>query len=316
VKPFQSISYTVPKSGAKLIVTGAVHGNETCGTQAIRRVVAEIDEGSLVLQRGRVSFVPVANPLAFKYRRRHGDRNLNRRLAPTEAPQQFEDHVANWLCPLLAEHEVLLDLHSFHSPGQPFVMLGPENNKGRLEPFAHAAQEQALASRLGVARAVDGWLSTYARGVERRRDWAREHPGVPVDLDPHYGVGTTEYMRSVGGWALTLECGQHEDPRAPQVAYEAILRTLAHLELIEAPDPEPAGMQTLRLVDVTDKLDAADAFAKAWTSFEPVRAGELIGTRADGTSVRAGIDGHIVFPNAGAGAGQEWFYLAQPVERS
>ena len=36
-------------------------------------------------------------------------------------------------------------------------------------------------------------------------------------------------MRSIGGSALTLECGQHEDPAAPDVAYRAIVNTLAHL---------------------------------------------------------------------------------------
>ena len=32
---FKSINYTALKPGVRLIVTGAVHGNETCGTTAI-----------------------------------------------------------------------------------------------------------------------------------------------------------------------------------------------------------------------------------------------------------------------------------------
>ena len=39
-----------------------------------------------------------------------------------------------------------------------------------------------------------------------------------LELDPRYGVGTTEYMRSVGGCALTLECGSHDDPASIEVA--------------------------------------------------------------------------------------------------
>lgn len=307
---FQSIAYASPQPGKRLIVTGAVHGNETCGTQAIRRVMAELDSGTLALARGQVTFVPVTNPLAYERRQRQGERNLNRRLAPTEAPREFEDRVANWLCPLLAQHEVLLDLHSFHTPGPPFVMLGPEDNAGPLEPFAKAKQEEALACRLGVQRAVDGWLSAYARGVEKRRAWAVQHPGAQLDLDPRYGVGTTEYMRSIGGCAFTLECGQHEDPAAPEVAYHAILNTLAHLRLVDMPDPAPATMELLRLVDVVDKTHADDRFVRAWKSFEPVRANEPVGQRADGTPVAAPHDGFIVFPNPAAGAGQEWFYLA------
>ena len=123
-------------------------------------------------------------------------------------------------------------------------------------------------------------------------------------------------MRSVGGWALTLECGRHNDPAAPEVAYRAIVRTLAHLGLSDAPDPAPApAMETLRLSEVVDKTDAGDTFAKAWSSFDRVAAGERIGKRADGSAVVAPFDGVIVFPNASAEAGQEWFYLARESAR-
>jgi predicted deacylase len=316
MRPFQSICCATTKPGMRLIVLGAVHGDETCGTRAIERVVREIDAGALELVAGRLTLVPVTNPLAYAEHRRAGDRNLNRKLAPTPLPREHEDDVANWLCPLLADHEVLLDLHSFRSPGVPFVFLGPADNSGTLEPFAQAAREEAIALRLGVGRAVDGWLATYAAGSERRRTLAATMPDAMLDTDPAYGIGTTEYMRSVGGCGVTLECGQHDDPEAPEVAYRAILRTLAHLGISDAPDPEPAAqMQSLSLCEVVDKTSAGDAFAKPWRSFDPVAAGERIGTRADGASVVAPFAGMIVFPNPGAETGQEWFYLARESER-
>jgi predicted deacylase len=313
--PFKSIAYASPEPGTRLIVLGAVHGNEICGTRAIERVGAELDAGTLKLMRGRLTMVPVTNPLAYAMRRRTGDRNLNRKLAPTDTPREYEDHVANWLCPLLAQHEVLLDLHSFRSPGAPFVMVGPQDNRGALEPFAHAAREEALALRLGVQRAVDGWLGTYAAGAARRAEFGR-FTGVELDTDPRYGIGTTEYMRSLGGWSLTLECGQHDDPAAPDVAYRAIVNTLAHLQLIDAPDPAPAArMEGLRLCDVVPRLHASDVFVGEWTSFDPVHAGQLIARRHDGTEVRAPRDGYVVFPNVAAEVGNEWFYLAQAEPR-
>jgi len=316
MRPFKSIAYAAARPGTRLIVLGAVHGDEVCGTRAIERVVAEIDSGALALRAGCVTFVPVTNPLAYAEKRRSGDRNLNRRLQPSAAPRQHEDHVANWLCPLLAAHEVLLDLHSFRTPGVPFVFLGPEDNAGPLEPFAQAAREEALAARLGVGRAVVGWLATYASGIARRRALAATLPGAALDLDPAYGIGTTEYMRSVGGCAVTLECGQHEDPNAIEVAYRAILRTLAHLRLIDAPDPAPLGaIEALRRSEVVDKLDAGDSFAQPWRSFDAVSTGTTLGHRHDGTPVRAPFDGVIVFPNPAAQAGQEWFYLARPSAR-
>jgi len=305
------------EAGPKLIVLGAVHGNETCGTQGIARVLGELDRGELRILRGAVTFVPVTNPLAYLRGQRAGDRNLNRNLGPKEAPQDYEDRIANALCPLLAAHEVLLDLHSFHTGGEPFAMLGPQDNTGPLEPFAHAAAEEAMALRLGARRLVEGWLDTYAAGVRTRL--ARTAPTERAQLlstDPDYGVGTTEYMRRMGGYAITLECGQHEDPAAPDFAWRAIRNTLAHLGLTdETRPPARSDCELLKLVEVIDRLHAGDTFARPWASFDPVSAGELIGTREDGSEVRARRDGFIVFPNPAATPGNEWFYFAQRSER-
>ncbi len=309
---FRAVSYMGLKPGPRLIVLGAVHGNETCGTKAIHRVLDDIDNHCLHIVAGSVTFVPITNPLAYARGERAGDRNLNRNLYPTAEPADFEDHVANWLCPLLARHDVLLDLHSFHTEGEPFVMLGPDNNSGTLEPFARAEEEQALARRLGVRRFVDGWLDTYARGVARRACDAAGQGAPALNLDPRYGVGTTEYMRSVGGYALTLECGRHDDPRAPDVAYRAILNTLSFLGLSNGPAvPALSEIEALRICEVIDKQHRDDRFARDWASFDRLQAGDAIGTRHDGTPLLAERDGFILFPNPKAEAGQEWFYLAQ-----
>lgn len=311
--PLQSIHFAGMAPGPRLIVTGAVHGNEVCGTAGIRRVIAEIESGALAIARGSVTFVPVCNPLAYQLGQRAGERNLNRALAPTPTPRAYEDHIANWLCPLLAAHDGLLDLHSFQANGRAFVMVGPRNNTGQVEPFAQAATEEALVRVLGVGRAVDGWLGTYARGVARRQASAAADGLAPgtLDLHPRYGVGTTEYMRSQGGWALTLECGQHADAQSPEVAWRAIRNTLAHLQLTDeaAPPPVPA-IEALSIQDVVDKAHADDRFARDWQSFDAVQAGQLIGTRADGQAVHAPGDGWLLFPNARAEARQEWFYFA------
>lgn len=315
---FESSTFAAIKPGKRLIVCGAVHGNEVCGSYAIRRVMADITGAALPLLAGSVTFVPVTNPLAFALRQRNGDRNLNRNLYPQPEPQDFEDHLANWLCPLLAAHDVLLDLHSFNSSGQPFALLGPSNNSGALEPFTQAASEQEMVLRLGVNRFVDGWLDTYARGVQRRleRTPASQRRIDLLNTDSRYGVGTTEYMRAQGGCAVTLECGQHDDPAAPEVAYQAILNTMAWCGLI-APRAVnvPTEREMLHLYDVIDRYDEADVFSRSWASFDPIKQATLIGTRANGDQVRAPRDGYIVFPNVKAAPGQEWFYLAERSNR-
>ncbi|MDP1693746.1 MAG: succinylglutamate desuccinylase/aspartoacylase family protein [Burkholderiaceae bacterium] len=298
-------------AGPRLIVLGAVHGNEICGTRAIERVLGEIERGEVRIARGVLTLVPVTNPLAYVKGERRGERNLNRRLLPTDMPVEFEDRIANLLCPWLAAHDVLLDLHSFASPGRPFVMRGPADSNDTLEPFAHAAAESRFAAHLGPTRIVEGWMAAYAQGATRRR--AR---GLTEDADPSYGVGTTEYMRSQGGYGVTLECGQHDDPAAPEVGWRAIRQAIALLGLADiALAPPPAEFERLRLTEVVDRLHAADRFVRPWRSFDAVHAGEHVGERHDGTPVIASADGHIVFPDASALPGHEWFYFAQASQR-
>ena len=299
--------------GSALLVLGAVHGNEVCGTKAIMQLLADIDAGNLRIERGSVTFVPITNPLAYQLKRRFGDRNLNRNMAPSAIPQDFEDRLANVLCPLLDSHDVLLDLHSFHTGGAPFVMIGPQNNTGALEPFALAAEEMQLALHTGAPRIVEGWLDTYARGVQRRAATAESTNTRSQTLvtNPNYGVGTTEYMRSRGGYAVTLECGQHDDPAGVGVARHAILQTLGLLGITSSkPTPVSGQPEILRLIDVTDKAHAGDTFTKEWCSFDAVKQGDVIGVRHSGEEVKAQGDGFVVFPNPRGEVGQEWFYFA------
>lgn len=309
-RQLRTLSYHGLAPGPRLLVLGAVHGNETCGSRAITQLIQELDSGALVIERGSVTLVPVTNPLAYQLGQRTGERNLNRNMAPSAIPQDFEDRIANVLCPLLASHDALLDLHSFHTGGAPFVMVGPSNNRGALEPFARAEEEMLLALHTGPHRIVEGWLDTYARGVQRRV--AAPACAQTLESNPNYGVGTTEYMRACGGYGVTLECGQHDDPQAVDVARHAILQTLALLGLCALPlAPVQANREILRLVDVTDRVHAGDRFSREWSSFDAVSAGQVIGVRQDGEVVTAPQDGFVVFPNPGAAAGQEWFYFAQ-----
>lgn len=315
---FKSVSFTGLAPGPRLIVLGAVHGNETCGTKGINRVIAEIESGALEIVGGTVTFVPITNPLAYELGQRAGDRNLNRNLFPNVDPVDFEDHVANWLCPLIARHEVLLDLHSTRAPTQAFALVGPPNNSGTIEPFRHAEQERGLAKRLGVSRFVQGWLSTYAKGVERRAREvaARGASAKASNADPRYGVGTTEYMRAQGGYSVTLECGQHEAPTSPEVAYRAIRNTLDFLGITAGSPPAPVEKyEALHIHEVIDKAHPDDKFSREWSSFDRLARGDVIGTRHDGTPVTAPRDGWILFPDKGAQPGNEWFYLAEPVEK-
>jgi uncharacterized protein len=296
-------------------VLGAVHGNETCGTRAIVQILQELAVDAFTIECGVLTMVPVTNPLAYQRCARLGDRNLNRNLRVTAQPVDFEDQIANVLCPLLEAHDVLLDLHSFHTPGHPFIMVGPTNNTGTLQPFQRSKEEERLVAHLGPRQLVEGWMDVYARGVQRRQQ--AQVSAAPGLLNTGYGIGTSEYMRSRGGYGVTLECGQHDDLEAVGVAYRAIRQTLALLGLASLPlNPPSSDFQMLRLVDVLDREHENDLFIRPWKSFDPVVAGQPIGHRHDGRVVTAPADGFVVFPNPSALAGNEWFYFAQKSERA
>jgi hypothetical protein len=131
-----------------------------------------------------------------------------------------------------------------------------------------------------------------------------------------YGAGTTEYMRSVGGYALTLECGQHEDPAGPEIARHAIRQAIAVLGLADLPlEPRRSDHECLSLCEVVDRDEAVDAFVREWRSFDRLRQGDVIARRADGRPLVAPFDGRIVFPDVGALPGREWYCLARGSRR-
>ena len=298
----EAVSFAGLHPGPKLLVTGAVHGNEICGPLAIGRAIADCRSGKLAIRRGQVTFVPIVNMKAYRANTREGDRNLNRNLRERANPSDNEDLVGNALCQLLRAHEVLLDIHSFRSQGEAFVFVGPEDNSGEIEPFRLSEPESALALRLGPKIIMHGWMPTYTRSaLERRRRGGKG--------DPAEGIGTTEYMRSVGGYGVTLECGQHNDPGAVDVAYSAILNALGHLGLTDA-RPSPAKLEkAIEIVEAVLCDSAGDRLARDFVTGDAVRSGETIAVRADGSKLTAPSDGFVVFPNRNASAMEELYYF-------
>ena len=277
--------------GPRLLVTGAVHGNEHCGPLAIARVIEECREGRIAIRRGSVSFVPVVNHKAYLQNTREGDRNLNRDLRDYVIPQCYEDLVANRLTPLLRQHQVLLDIHSFRSRGEPFIFVGPPDNDGELEPFADVAAESALADCLGPELVMHGWLAAHKRAMDKQAELGA---GGIISR----GVGTTEYMRFAGGYGVTIECGQHQEPRAVDIAYAAIRNTLAHLGLVDEPAPPRRVKRSIELVDAVLCVSPGDQLEKPFATGDKVAAGEIIARRADGEVLTAPSDGFVIFPNS------------------
>ncbi|KPF69708.1 hypothetical protein IP69_10175 [Bosea sp. AAP35] len=303
--PLESVCFHGLKAGPKLIVLGAVHGNEGCGPAAINRVIADCRKGALSVLRGEVTFVPVANPKARRQNTREGDRNLNRDMRERPQPGDNEDRIGNRLCALLRRHDVLLDVHSFRGEGEPFVFFGPEDNTGELEAFRHAGAEASFAASLGTGMLIHGWLDIYVRLIA-----ARERLGL-ARLAVTEGFGTTEYMRFAGGYGVTLECGQHDDPASIDVGYAAIHKALAHLGLIDAPAPARTRPKVIHMCDLVICEAEGDQIEGDWKTGDAIAAGLPIARRADGAVVLAPRDGFAIFPNKTPKPGEAIIYLGE-----
>ena len=108
----KTVVYQALEAGPALTILGAVHGNERCGPEAIRRLIAALDAGEAALRRGTLQMMPVVNPKAYAQNVRFVERNLNRQLYPKDEKQHYEDHLDPIVCGLLDRTDVLLDLHS------------------------------------------------------------------------------------------------------------------------------------------------------------------------------------------------------------
>ena len=302
-----------------MLVLGRVHGNEYCGTLAINNVINLIQNQLVNITLGKVTFVPITNPLAAIKGTRNGDRNLNRAFYPKgSSKNDFEDELNGILSPILEECDVLLDLHSFLNGVKPFALIG--NTAGDEKAIVVNQEkvytsESHLVSALEVDTVIANWSETYARGVKnrRKRDGILSPP-FSLNYDEKYGDGTTEYARSKGALAITLECGQHEDVAAPRVGVNAILNILGCLRMIEErynPVADNRKISCISLFDVIDKISHGDKFTKNWKTFMKIEKNEIIGISEKGKEVIAPKDCFMVFPNQNAEPGQEWFYLGE-----
>lgn len=288
----KTVFYHALEPGKRLAVMGAVHGNEYCGPAAITRLLADLDSGKVSLQRGTLQLMPIANPRAYAEKVRFVERNLNRYLYPKEEKRSYEDHLDPVICGFLDSADVLLDLHSYASHGGPFVFLGGAQSR---------PEEVAFARALGVRDFVCGWSDAFGT------------TGKGGDKESQ---GTTEFARANGALAVTLECGHHHNADAADVGYRAILRALAHFNML-APDCEAARSLDAGVAPETQRCvwmkkvyykDADSSFVKPWKHFDRVADGETIARGSNGELV-APADGHLILPKESAVEGNEWFFL-------
>jgi predicted deacylase len=227
-------TFTSDQPGPHVLLQALTHGNEVCGAIALDWALRQ----GVRPARGTLSFV-FANVEAYRrfdpgdpFASRCVDEDFNRLWTPDvlEGPRDsVELRRARALKALYDRVDHLLDLHSMSEPCPPLALAGLRR-KGL-----------ALARAVGAPQhiVIDGG---HAAG-RRLRDYAF------FDDD--------DDRRS----ALLIECGQHWESAAPEVAIQSTLRFLRHFGMAEQGlldahlDATPSPRQ--RLIEVTTTVTIA-----------------------------------------------------------
>ena len=247
------------QDGPHVMLNALTHGNEVCGAVALDALLGL----QIHPRRGRltVSFANVEayerfepmNPSASRF----VDQDFNRVWSPAllddAARNSTELRRARELRPVIAQADLLLDLHSMHEGSQPLMLSGP------------------LDKGIALARAI----------------------GAPAHVIVDEGHAEGVRMRDFGGFgdpassrnALLIECGQHWTQASVGVALDSVARFLAHSGVLDAADlpahwllPLPPEQQVIRVTDAVVARSTDFRFAAPWTGLELLpQAGTVIG---------------------------------------
>lgn len=283
--------YEMNDVGPRLLISGAIHGNEKCGTAAILWLKDLIETDRVQIKKGRVTLIPICNQRAFDQNVRFTESNLNRHFYKKDTPKTYEDKVCNALVDDFAAADILLDIHSYHSTGAPFVFVDPN----------HEAAKQ-FATMLGIDVCMYGFSNGYATNQE--------------------SMGTREYVHLNGGYGVTLECGHHDDDKSFDMAKRSVLGALYYMGYADLDDDLMDMVPQRRGDDELQWFQLQQSFAKdkvgsliGFEQFEPVAKGQVLATYDDGDQITAPYDAVMVFPNDTAPVGTEWFYIAKSQDK-
>jgi predicted deacylase len=238
----------------------------------------------LPLHKGTLYLVH-GNPRASDEHERHtrGGTDLNRlfdyRFA-TDLPNAswaYEHYRAMELKPLLDSVDAVLDLHSTTAPSPAFAIAAP------------LPASQRMADALGLAYVTHGWDS----------------PGLLGDRV----VIAPLTLRGLP--AVSVECGQHQQLGAIEVAYTCLRRGLDHLGLLPWPEKAaPIACTRLQLRAAVKRPSPTFKFVRPLSSMQQLAAGDVIG-RDEDMALSVNRHCYVIMPNDAVEVGEDMIYLAQ-----
>lgn len=268
------------QTGPSVLFLGAIHGNEPAGPKAIYMVLEKFASKALTPLKGSVSFIPVCNPQAFDNNVRQIDENLNRIIKKYDTPKTYEQQIANELVEHIKEADIIIDLHSTLCPlGEPFI-------------FSDYPNEMAdkISSALNIKYIIKGWPEIYA------------------DNSSIQDLSTGACAQNFGKTCLTIECGHHYSENTIQTAYYSILSTLLCLNMLQGYPSAPIKQEYIYMESIFIKAKEGK-LSKDYNHLDKVKAGEILATYDDGTTIICPKDAYILLPKSTAPINSEWFYL-------
>ncbi len=250
------------RPGPNVMLQALTHGNEFCGAIALDYLLRE----GVAPRAGKLTlaFANVAAYARFDFddpdRSRYIDEDYNRvwadeaLLGPRDSAELRR---ARALRPFVDAADLLLDLHSMHEPCRPIMVC------------AKSEKSVAFARRLGVPG--DLLLDTgHPAGLRMIERGAFGDPASPRT-------------------AVLIECGQHWEKAAAEVAIDTTLRFLA---LSGAVEPEwvrsrlrlspPAAQRVIRVTEPVVAKTMNFRFARPWAGLEVVpKAGTTVASDGD-----------------------------------
>lgn len=259
--------------GPHAMVNALTHGNELSGVHALRFLF----ENEIRPRRGRLT-LSMANVAAYRrfdaaapFDSRFVDEDFNRvwDADVLDGPRRSTElDRARMLRPLVDTADMLLDLHSTALPMAPMLLCG--------------VRDKGLALARAVAFPAHVVIDAGHAAGRRLRDYGQfDTPETPQA-------------------SLLVECGQHFEKAAADVAIETALRFLRHCGTIDEDvaarhlHREPAAQMAIRVTDVVTIATADFAFERDLAGFEVIPEGGTLIARDGADEVRTPYDNCVM----------------------
>lgn len=257
----------VGTSGTRVTLVAGTHGDEGPWSALAMKELLRHPAAALT---GRVRIIPTANALAAEANARNATIDSPNSIDldgcfPGNAAGSHTERLAAQLAPLIADSDVIIDLHGGGSwcvnafvkrfvgseqlaadMGAPFITNAP-NKPGGLTTYARSLGIQVVNVEVGGRSGAEMvWCQQIVTGMER----ALHRLGVlhlatpPADPEPARDIASTEVMRAQLGGIFVPTVREESVgkivPAGTELGKILDLHTLAELQVFTAPHPQTA----------------------------------------------------------------------------